>query len=257
MAYENKDLKEALHQLAEDSSQQNVKAVLAALKNGRVLAPATWDKEPEQGKDGGLVFAPDTKISLMVAQNNTTQDMFFPMFTGTDEFEAYMQGKDRTNSRLLMLDLAQLASFLRMSQDDVRGILFNPGTDNLAVNSRPVIDAANEGKMMTNQLHKGDKVYVNEPEDADELIEALQKACKARPEVEALYLKERVYPTKRPSHWFLIVDSAVEEPSIFEAIGRSVRSKAKGKELEFLFGSSQLAQNIKQDSSPIYTKNQA
>lgn len=254
--FSNPSLKEALAKMRQDQKRENVQAVLEELMSGQVLAPATWDKEPVKNEKGQLVFEPDTKFSLMVLSNQN-QELYFPMFSDMASLQAWNPDK---NIQSLVLSWEQFLSFAKLAEKDVKGIVFNPGTENIPFDSKFLLgakEASATPHLSPNKLNKGDTVYVREPaSNVDDLRLALETAGGMVPEVGAIYLKERVNPEDEndKGHWFIIVDADKDDTQIFERIGHSISNFAHGKEIEFIFGSARLAQNIMQSSQPVYAR---
>ena len=71
--------------------------------------------------------------------------------------------------------------------------------------------------------------------------------------IQAIYLQERLVKNE-PSHWFVIVDMDPEDTKIFQGIAARCKPHAKGKALEFIFGSANVAINIKESIQPIYQR---
>lgn len=55
-------------------------------------------------------------------------------------------------------------------------------------------------------------------------------------------------------HWLVIVDMNPQDPKLFQRLGEACRGKTDNKDIEFIFSSMQVAQQIMADSMPIYTK---
>lgn len=255
--FKNEPLKKALENLREDQSTPVVQKALEELMRGQVLAPAVWDKQPEKNEQGELVFQPDTKFSLMVVAN-ADKELYFPMFTNMESLRKWNDDKEMQS---LVLNFDQLMSFIEMSGDQVKGVVFDLKDENVPFTSqflKGAKQAAGKAKVEVNTLYKGDKVYVQEPEEnVSDLVLALSTAGSLIDDVQAIYFKERVYPEGEDgvkNHWFVIVDAPSHDTTIFEKIGKASSRFAKGKDLEFIFADTGLSKKIIENSVPIYKK---
>lgn len=251
--FNNPGLKQALQAMKQDQSVPVVHRVLDEFRAGKVLAPAKWDKDPVKQPDGSMMFEPDTKISLMILQNQNGEQ-FFPVFSDMQSVRDWNSDPSVQN---MILDFNQLMNFVTMAKDQVSGIVANPNTDNIPFKADFLIGAKaamDKSPLSPHKLSKGDKVFVREPElDVTEMKDILNKVGQSRPEVNSIYLKERVEPDES-THWFIIVDTDSPETSVFEAIGRALKGHTYGKEVEFIFGKSPLAQKMMERSTPVYLK---
>jgi hypothetical protein len=255
--FSNPSLKAALGAFHEERSTKNLQTLLEQFISGKVMAPARWDIEPKEDGKGNLVFEPNTKISLHVLSNQNGE-LYFPMFSDAQSLQDWNADP---SIRSLILTFDQLMPFVRMSKDQVKGIVLNPATDNVPLEGEFLIgaaDAAKKSRLQPNKLEKGARVYVREPiEDVTDLRMALSAVGEMTPEINAIYLKERINqedPENLNPHWFVIVDSASDDTKLFEKIGTACRRFMHGKEMEFLFASTKLAQNIIEGNTPVYQK---
>ncbi len=69
-------------------------------------------------------------------------------------------------------------------------------------------------------------------------------------------LKERLMPDNS-QHWFIIVDADSEDPVLFSKLSAEGSRLAGGRDMEFMFGSTELGKKIMHDSMPVYTREKA
>lgn len=249
-AYVNKPLKNALIALRKEENQQTINDMARLLRDTSVLAPAVWDKEPEKDENGQLVFEPNTQIQLMIIQDANGK-YFFPMFTSYDELRKTQQD----NVHGLVLSFDQFMSFVEMAKDQIEGIVLDPFSENVPIDVEFLEGVARTKKSVikATKLKKGDKINVREPvKKVEALIGALNSAAKEIPSIQALYLKERLEGDD--VHWLVIVDMNPQDPKLFQRLGEACRGKTDNKDIEFIFSSMQVAQQIMADSMPIYTR---
>ncbi len=250
--FKNIELKEALRAFRDDETPESINGLIQTLKTTQLLAPAQWDKDPVKDENGQMMFEPNTKFQLMVIQAENG-DCFFPMFTDMDELQKWDQ-KQETQS--LVMSFEQYLPFVQMSLKEIKGIVINPYGDNVPFDSDFLLGlATNEtSELKENKVEEGTKVSLRDPiRNIDALKLAFAKLAMESPEIQAIYIKERLEKGK-PSHWFVVVDMEPENPKLFQKLGEGVRAVNYGKDIEFMFGSAMLGQDVKRNTTPIYKK---
>lgn len=250
--FKNTQMKEALAKIKEKQTTETINTMLAALMTTKFLAPATWDKEPTMNDKGQMIFEPNTKFQLMIIETNQ-KDCYFPMFTDMEELRKW---NFDPKIRSLVLTFEQFMPFIELAKNDIKGIVFDPFGANLPITNEFLFKLHEQQKtsLQENQIKKGDKIYMREPvENIDDLKAAVCEYAKNDPNILSVYIKERV-DKEKPSHWFMIVETANEDVEVFKQIGQACRSVNHGKEIEFMFASASLAKNVMANTKPIYVK---
>lgn len=253
--FSNPSLLAALEALKKDNTNENLLRAAHALLDTKVLCPAKWDKEPQKDEQGALHFAGDTRIQLMVVTNSQGQ-RFYPFFTSMDQVKALYKEE---HISCLILTLHQYLPFLQAAKGDIEGIVVDPAGVNVVFPTGFVEGIAKADKKPLNQtmIRKGDKVHLkNLSGEYQDLEAALISAGFHDKAVRNIYIKERMDDPGNPdkTHWFVIVDADTPDTGIFNRIGTACKNVMHGKNMEFMFASQKLGQDIARSSRPIYTR---
>ena len=243
-------LKEALQQFKNNQTQANLQQLAQAILTTKVYAPATWDTEPTENENGQLEFTPNTQIQLLIIED-TNKNCYFPLFTELEEVKAWKE-----NQRTLLLSFEQWIRFTDMAKEQVKGVIINPMSEQFPILQDFIqnLKQLHQSQVSTNELHAGDKIHLIEPNmNIDEMVEIIQNVCESNTDIQAVYIKERL-DSETESHWFVLVDSKVEDTQYFEQIGQKLVGKTHHKKLEFMFANNSLATQIIQKTKPIYEK---
>ena len=243
-------LKQSLQQLKKEASQEHINEVVYQLLTTKIYAPAMWDKNPIKDENGQLGFEADTKIQLLIIQDEQ-KNCYFPMFTSLEELQEW-----KPKQQSLLLSFEQWISFTDMAQNQVEGIILNPCSEQIPLTKAFLQKLKTKQKsiLSENTLQAGQKLHLMEPQtDIQQMIESIQKTCQNIPSIQSVYIKER-FEEGKDSHWFILIKSQDAQTSYFEQIGRNLQGKTAGKKLEFMFANTSLAEQIIQRTNPIYEK---
>jgi len=246
-------LRKALEGLKKHQGQKESAAVAAEMLKGKILAPAVWDKAPAPDGHGQLVFPPDTNISLMVMERQDKKN-FFPFFTSKETLEKWIP-----KEQCLVLTFDQFMPFLKMAGGEVDGVILDPEDLDITLDTSFLqqLEKIRLRGLSANRIVKGDKVTVKDPgEEGKYLGNVLAKTAESMPEVRSIVLKERLMPDNS-QHWFIIVDADSEDPVLFSKLSAEGSRLAGGRDMEFMFGSTELGKKIMHDSMPVYTREKA
>ena len=247
MSYKNEKLVKFIEDFKRKPSSEGIAAIANVLRNSQLYAVALWDKEPEKDEKGQLVFSADTQLQLMIVQD-AEGNYYFPMFTELEKVQFLKEGQ-----KALLLSFEQMMSFIEMAKDHVCGILVDQKYP-IETKFLQTILHMKFKNLQTNTIRKGDHFQVREPfVDISEMQEALQNVCSEIAGIRSVYIKERLVKGK-PSHWLFIVEADEENPLYFQTIGKALIGKTNNKELEFIFSSAKVAQEMIQNSEPIYIR---
>jgi hypothetical protein len=238
-----KSLRESLVALKLHNTQENLAETAASLLAGKVLAPAVWDKEPSNDGRGQLIFPANTTISLMVIENDKG-DCFFPVFTSQEALAAW---DDQARSLVLTFD--QLMHFVDMAEG-VQGIVLDTNDLNIRLERpflRGVQTANKKIPVHANALNKGERITVRDVEGHDQLKQKLA-ANAARLNIQAVWLKERLYPNKDLG-WLVVAE--VDNPAKFHDLAQGLAPLLENRKLEFMLASSEIGRKIAAASLPL------
>ncbi len=251
--FKNIEMKNALKLLRTEENDITVQNAIDTLMKTQLLAPAQWDKDPVKNEKGQMVFEPNTKFQLLVIESSDGK-LYFPMFTEMAELEKWKL-EDQPQSLVMSFD--QYMPFVEMSKDNVEGIVINPFTENVPFLAPRLIQlkqAKQKNSIHEKTIQQNEVFDMRSPvANVDDLKKELEKVGQENETIQAIYLQERLVKNE-PSHWFVIVDMDPEDTKIFQGIAARCKPHAKGKALEFIFGSANVAINIKESIQPIYQR---
>ncbi len=253
---DNDVLRKALEACRANLNNETLGRAGRALMDTKVMIPARWDKEPIAMKDGQMQFAPDTKITVMVAENKNGMKMY-PFFTSEAEVKKFFGDR---KVKCLVMGSDQFVPMLEQSDSAIEGIVVDPAGVNFPFKSKLIIDLKKNYKspVKPETIKKGESVYLKNPEGDHNQLEAELISCGFHePSIKSIYLKERLEtanPEEGKTHWFILIDTDEKDTGLFKRISQQVRPYVEGKDLEFMFADSKLGQDIMKTSSPLYTK---
>lgn len=251
--FRNDQMKSALKLLRAEENQATVQHAIDMLVEGRLLAPAQWDKDPVQNEAGQMVFEPNTKFQLLIIEAADGR-CYFPMFTDMDELNKW---KLDEAPQSLVMNFEQYMPFVEMSKDSVEGIVINPFSENVPFLTPRLLALKQEvdkNKLKEKDISNNELFDLRQPvANVDALKAELAAIGNEQESIQAIYLQERLVKNE-PSHWFVIVDMDPEETKLFQTIGQRCKPHARNKGIEFIFGSANVAKAIKESVEPVYQK---
>ncbi len=252
-SFKNRELKAALQAFRQEETPQTINNLVDTLMKTQLLAPATWDKDPVKNEQGQMMFEPNTRFQLMVIQAESG-DAFFPMFTDMEELQKWDTEKE---TQSLVMNYDQYLPFIQMAQQEIKGIVINPFGESVPFESDFLMSLKQNKdtpELTENHLDEGESVNLRDPiRNIDALKDKMAEIAMDSPEIQAIYIKERLEKGK-PSHWFVVVDMKPENPKLFQKLGEGCRPVNYGKDIEFMFGSAMIGQEVKHSTKPIYKK---
>lgn len=248
---ENKktQLRQALETLVASPTQKHRAALAAELLKSKILAPAVWDKAPVPDGHGQLAFPPDTNVSLMVLERDGKR--LFPFFTDQQELARW-----NPKTQCLVLTFDQFLPFIQTADDNIDGIILDADSLDVILDKDFVLTLAKVKAhgMQPTRIARGDKVTVKDPgDDMKYLANVLAKEAEKISDINWVVLKERLMPDGS-SHWLIIVDTIKDDPAMLSRLAKEGMRLANGKDLEFMFGDTELGAKIGKDSKKIYEK---
>ena len=247
--FKNEKMQAVLEKVKKDPGVDTVNEMISTLVSTRFLVPAVWDKEPIV-TDGQTVFEANTKFQLMIVETKE-HACFFPMFTSMEELKKWR--KDDVRSLVLTYD--QFMPFIHMSKEDIQGIVIDPYGANRVIPSELLIELQEQMKVSleTKKIKKGQTVHLRDPqEDISDLLRVLKDAAMREETIQSIYIKEKMDADN--THWFMIVEADLEDLSLFEKLSLELKPVTRGREIEFMFASAHLAQDVMANSKPVYIK---
>lgn len=244
------ELKQALQQFKNNQTQENLQILAQNILVNKIYAPAIWDTNPTKNENGQLEFAPNTKIQLMIIEDEQG-NCYFPFFTDLEEVNAW-----KANQQTLLLSFEQWIRFTDMAKNQVKGVIINPMSEQFPIVQELIqnLKQVHQSQVSQNHLKAGEKIHLMDPSlDIQEMKTIIQHICSEMEDIQSVYVKER-FVENQGSHWFILVDSKKEDPLYFEKIGQSLIGHTHQKKIEFMFANTPLAEEIIKKSQPIYEK---
>lgn len=258
--YKNERAQKAVDQFRANQNPQNLAQVAAALISSPLLLAVQSEKEPAKNVSGQYVLSPEDKFDLLAVRSNKG-DVFFPMFTSTEEGRKVYSDK---NVFFLPMLFGQYMPILDAHKEKANGIVINPKGANVPLRYdllKGIADSAAKRSQKTslnmNSIKKGQKIHLRNPQgNIDDLEAALISGGFHEEGINRIFLKERVVDPEHPdqTHWFIVVDAAENNPDIFKRLAEMAKDVTHGKEMEFMFASQKLGQDIANSSRPVYEK---
>lgn len=253
--FDNDVLRSACEKLREERNDQNLVRAAAALMDTKILMPAKWDKEPVRTEEGKITFTPETKVAPMVVTNEKGVKLF-PFFTNMEQLKK-LYGEEPVNCIVMSVD--QYLPMLEKAKDEVIGIVVDPsGADTpFPTDFIKGFRENYRSPLRPKNVHQGQSLFLQNPAgDLQNMEAALISGGFHDKGIKAIYLKERVEPENpdfKPT-WFILVDAAEKDTTIFTRLTQIVKPAAGEREIEFMFADSKLGQDIARTSKPIYVK---
>lgn len=253
MEFQNTQMKNALKLLRTEENEVTIQHAVDTLLETQLLAPAQWDKDPVENEAGQLIFEPNTKFQLLIIEAADGR-CYFPMFTDMQELEKWQLDQ---SPQSLVMNFEQYMPFVEMSKDNVEGIVINPFSENVPFLTDRLIRLKQEKEksgLKETSIQQNDIFDLRNPvANVEALKEQLCAIAAEHENIQAVYLQERLVKNQ-PSHWFVIVDMDQEDTKIFQTMGQRCKPFARRKGIEFIFGSANVAQAVKEGVKPIYQR---
>ena len=245
-AFYNETLKKVMQDITKEKTKENLGKLAAAIYSTNLLIPAIWDKEPTIEKDGKVKFASNTHFQFAVLKNENQQS-FLVMFTNYDEFRKW---DPEERFQPLVLPFRQFMNLIEALLKDLTGILLDPLSEQVTVGMDFLkgIKVGQNVKLEKREFDEGQSIQLKDPEDGHAFVQVIKESAPTVEEVQSIYLKER------DGHWFIIVDTKNETTEVFQKLGRMWSKHAMGKQMEFMFASAPVCEDIIKFSRPVYKK---
>lgn len=164
----------------------------------------------------------------------------------------------------IVLGMVQYMPLLMSAKEEIGGIVIDPKGVDMPFPTELLMEFAQKVRSNLKPILKSDqeKILLQDPKgNLQDLEAALISYGFHEPAIKALYLKERLevnHPEdnaeEAKTNWFIIVDVVERDTSIFQRIAEVVRPLAQGRDIEFMFADTEIGEDIKKTTMPIYTK---
>ena len=253
--FNNMELREALRVMKGEKTEDSIKAMIEILVKSNLLIPAQWDKEPSRNEKNQMVFGPNTTFNFALA-TNSKQEKYLVLFTSHYDYKHWDETK---KFNPMVLGFPQLLPVIENIKG-LSGVVIDPTDVNITLSmdffhrfkKREPIAVKPGVNVEKKQFKQGEKLKLKDVEGKEDLKNAIIAFSKEHKEIYSVFLKSRIQEEKE--HWFLVVEMQPEDPNLFQDLGKAIHPFDEGKQLEFLFASYKIGQQIMMTSKPIYVK---
>ncbi len=223
----NDELKTAMITLNLQDDKQSEDEFINELRKAYLLVPAI----NEQKKDNMMVF---------MLLTNQTGDHYFQCYTDMDEYNKW---GDAQESQSFVLTFDEFANIILSCEDDIKGLVINPFTENIVLN----ISA------LTNIFRMG-KVYIDEVSSCPKKIrDKIEKILKKKELVDHAYLMNM--KNDNVPGYLLIIDSKVQnKKKLLSEIGNEIKKSFDEINIDILSSTDEIAKDVIKGKKPFYNK---
>ncbi|MFV0394645.1 MAG: enhanced serine sensitivity protein SseB [Coprobacillaceae bacterium] len=191
------------------------------------------------------------QISLIT---NTENQQYYPIFTDWDEIRKW---KAEDNLQTWIVDFDDFVSLV-LNNDDVEGIVINPYTENIVLNTEMLFYLKQQKELQIRGvskqvINKEEKVLLGEPKlYPKEMVEAVKKHMKTNKNIKEAWL--RLMVRNNEQSYLMIVDFDGDKQGVFPGIGASAKPYLGGMYLELIPRNSDFGKQASNKCSSFYKK---
>ena len=250
----NPKLKEAIERMQEESSKENVDAMINQVLEAKFILPAKVTQIPAaRTQNGQTMMTNQTQVQFRLLENNK-HEKFFGVFTDIEEMYKW-KGNEEANK--VVTDFDSLAHMIMDPKSQVLGFVINPFGKSVTF-PKPMAISIKQQKdyirLRENTLRNGAQIKLGEPEEYPiDLMAALINHFSTEPGVNAAFLR-LIEQDGQPSY-FIVVDFIGDTEKTFADIADVAKPFLDDEiQLSMMPFSMEFARNAVKGIEPFYVK---
>lgn len=257
----NPQLIEAIKNMQENNSKENVDEMVNQVMNAKFITPARVQAPQNIAKtqNGKTVMQQQSQVQFQLIQNENNEQ-YFPAFTDINELNRWDRSANKGLS-LTIMTFTDYANILADPKCPINGFVINPFGKSVAFPKGMVMNLMQQQQMKQNggfykkQFGQNEKLEFYDPEEYPiDLMAAVIGVLQERDDVNAAYLK-LFKPESMDNHSYLIiVDFDGDMNEIFSTIGKAASPHLNGMQLSMMPYSLEIARKAVANDQPFYTK---
>lgn len=218
----NPELKEAIVNMQEDNSKQNIDKMIDEVVKAKFILPAkvipTTQAVTENGK---TVMKQATQVQFRLLENQN-KEKFFGLFTDTEEL---FKWQDTKSAQKVVTDFDSVSQMVMDPNSNVSGFVINAFGKSVTFPKNMIISIKQQKDFNTlnKDLFKpGEQIKIGEPKDYPiDLMAALINHFSSEPNVNLAFLRMMEHSDKKS--YLVVVDFVGDMKKIFDAVKEAAK----------------------------------
>lgn len=222
----NDELKTAMITLKLQDDKESEDLFIEELRNAFFIIPAVDDGKNDE-------------LTLMLL-NDQNQDHYFQAYTDIDEYNKWTP-EDKSKYFILRFD--EYANIVISSDDEVKGLVINPFTENV------ILD-----KTFLTKIFKMGKIFIEEEKECSkEIKDIVNNVIKKEDKVLKAYLFN-IEKDNIPGYLLIIENKVRDKKKLFDNIGMEILKQVEQLNIDIIDAKDDLAVEIIKNRKAIYVK---
>lgn len=252
----NPDLKEAIVNMQDDNSKQNIDKMIDQVVKAKFILPAkvvpTTQAVTENGK---TVMKQATQVQFRLLENQN-KEKFFGLFTDTEELYKW---QDTQNAQKVVTDFDSISQMVMDPHSGVVGFVINPFGKSVTF-PKPMIISIKQQKdfntLYADMFKPGEQIKIGEPKDYPiDLMATLINHFSTEPNVNVAFLRMMEHSDKKS--FLVVVDFIGDMKKIFDAVTEAAKPYLSDDiDITVMPVTMEIARNAINGVEPFYRKEQ-
>lgn len=252
----NPELKEAIVNMQEDNSKQNIDKMIDEVVKAKFILPAkvipTTQAVTENGK---TVMKQATQVQFRLLENQN-KEKFFGLFTDTEEL---FKWQDTKSAQKVVTDFDSVSQMVMDPNSNVSGFVINAFGKSVTFPKNMIISIKQQKDFNTlnKDLFKpGEQIKIGEPKDYPiDLMAALINHFSSEPNVNLAFLRMMEHSDKKS--YLVVVDFVGDMKKIFDAVKEAAKPYlSDDMDMLVMPSTMDMARNAVNGVEPFYKKEQ-